>query len=86
VSFLSHMSGARLDLKREQTLVRSMLATVTGLVVAFFAGFGWYLAGKLRSEALTVGPGPAMPAYDDVQFVGLSPGKARLRALDRPGR
>ena len=86
MSFLSHMSGARLDLKREQTLVRSMLATVTGLVVAFFAGFGWYLAGKLRSEALTVGPGPAMPAYDDVQFVGLSPGKARLRAIGaQPG-
>ena len=80
------MSRARLDLTREQTLVRSMLATATGLVVAFFAGGSWYLAGKLRSEALTVGPGPAMPAYDDVQFVGLSPGRARLRAIGaQPG-
>jgi hypothetical protein len=68
------------------SVVRSMLATVTGLVIAFFAGGCWYLAGKLRSEALAVGPGPAMPAYDDVQFVGLSPGKARLRAIGaQPG-
>ena len=66
--------------------VRSMLAAVTGLVVAFFVGGCWYLAGKLRSEALAVGPGPAMPAYDDVQFVGLSPGQAQLRAVgDQPG-
>jgi uncharacterized protein len=65
--------------------VRSMLAAVTGLVVAFFAGSCWYLAGKLRSEALAVGPGLAMPAYDDVQFVGLSPGQAQLRAVgDQP--
>jgi pimeloyl-ACP methyl ester carboxylesterase len=68
------------------SVVRSMLASVTGLVVAFFAGSCWYLAGKLRSEALAVGPGPAMPAYDDVQFVGLSPGKAQLRAIGaQPG-
>jgi len=67
------------------SVVRSVLASVTGLVVAFFAGSCWYLAGKLRSEALTVGPGPAMPAYDDVQFVGLSPGQAQLRAVgDQP--
>jgi uncharacterized protein len=80
------MSRARLDVTREQTLAWSVLATLTGLVVAFFAGSGWYLAGKLRSEALTVGPGPAMPAYDDVQFVGLSPGTARLRAIGaQPG-
>jgi hypothetical protein len=63
-----------------------VLATVTGLVVAFFAGSIWYLAGKIRSEALTAGPGPAMPAYDDVQFAGLIPGKARLRAIGaQPG-
>jgi uncharacterized protein len=63
-----------------------MFATVVSLVVAFFAGGSWYLAGKIRSEALTVGPGPAMPAYDDVQFVGISSGQARLRALGhQPG-
>jgi hypothetical protein len=59
---------------------------VTSLVVAFFAGISWYLAGKIGSEALTVGPGPAMPACDDAQFVGLSPGKAQLRAIgNQPG-
>jgi hypothetical protein len=51
------------------------------LVPAFFFGSGWYLAEKIRSEALAVGPGPAMPAYDDVQFVGLSPEKVQLRAV-----
>jgi alpha-beta hydrolase superfamily lysophospholipase len=62
-----------------------MLAAVIGLVVAFFAGGSWYFAGKIRSEALAAEPGPAMPAYDDVQFVGLSPGKAQLRAIgDQP--
>jgi hypothetical protein len=44
----------------------------TSLVAACFFGGSWYLAEKIRSEALAVGPGPAMPAYDDVQFVGLS--------------
>ena len=55
------------------------------LVAASFFGSGWYLAGKIRSEALVVGPGPAMPAYDDVQFVGVSPGQVELRAIgDQP--
>jgi uncharacterized protein len=62
------------------------MRTVIGLVAAFFAGLSWYLAGKIRSEALTVGPGPAMPAFDDVRIVGLSSGAARLRAIgDQPG-
>jgi len=58
----------------------------SGLTVAFFAGLSWYLAGLIRAEALTVGPAPAMPAFDDVRFVGLSAGEARLRAVgDQPG-
>jgi uncharacterized protein len=64
----------------------SVVKTALGLVAGFFAGSSWYLAGKIRSEALTVGPGPAMPAFDDVRFVGLSCGQARLRAIgDQPG-
>ncbi|HEV2251909.1 MAG TPA: alpha/beta fold hydrolase [Streptosporangiaceae bacterium] len=51
------------------------------LAAAFFFGSSWYLAERIRSEALAVGPGPAMPAYDDVQFVGLSPGNVQLRAV-----
>jgi uncharacterized protein len=63
-----------------------MLTTVISLVVSFFVGGSWYLAGKIRSEALTVGPRPAMPAYNDVRFVGLPPGKAQLRAIGaQPG-
>jgi alpha-beta hydrolase superfamily lysophospholipase len=52
------------------------------LVAACFFGSSWYLAEKIRSEALAVGPGPAMPAYDDVQFVGLSRDRVQLRAVD----
>jgi uncharacterized protein len=64
----------------------SVVKTAAGLVAAFFAGSSWYLAGKIRSEALAVGPGPSMPAFDDVRFVGLSSGQARLRAIgDQPG-
>ena len=61
--------------------MRPVPATVTGLAVASFAGTSWYLAGKIRAEALTVGPGAATPAYDDVRFVGLAPGTAALRAV-----
>jgi pimeloyl-ACP methyl ester carboxylesterase len=62
-----------------------VLAAVIGLTAAFFAGGGWYLAGKIRSEALAVEPGAAMPAYDDAQVVGLSPGRVQLRAIgDQP--
>ena len=51
------------------------------LVAASFVGSSWYLAERIRSEALTVAPGPAIPAYDDVQFVGLSPEKVQLIAV-----
>ena len=63
----------------------SVLAALISLTAAFFVGSGWYLADKIRSEALAVEPGPAMPAYDDVQFVGLPPGQVQLRAIgDQP--
>ena len=52
-----------------------------GLAVGVLAGISWHLAGKIQSEALAVEPCPAMPAYDDVRFVGLSPGQARLVAI-----
>ena len=51
------------------------------LAAASFFGSSWYLAERIRSEALAVGPGPAMPAYDDVQFVGVSPKQVQLRAV-----
>lgn len=60
-------------------------AAVTSLAAASFLGGGWYLAEKIRSEALAVAPGPAVPAFDDVQFAALRPGEARLRAIgDQP--
>jgi uncharacterized protein len=71
-------------------LAWSVIPGGMSLVAASFFGSSWYLAGKIRSEALAVGPGPAMPAYDDVQFVGLSSGQVQLRAvghqpaLDKP--
>lgn len=62
-----------------------MLATAASLTVAILVGSSWYFAEKIRSEALAVEPGTAMPAYDDVQFVGLSPGQAQLIAIgDQP--
>jgi hypothetical protein len=62
-----------------------MLATLIGFMAAFFAGGGWYLADKIRSEALAIEPAPAMPAYDDVQIVALSAGQVQLRAIgDQP--
>ena len=62
-------------------LAWSVIPGGMSLVAASFLGSSWYLAGKIRSEALAIGPGPAMPAYDDVQFVGLSSGRVRLRAV-----
>jgi alpha-beta hydrolase superfamily lysophospholipase len=59
----------------------TMTAGAMGLAAALFGGGGWYLSGRIRSEALAVGPGPAWPAYDDVQFVALAPGQAQLRAV-----
>src|SRR5215470_3688000 len=62
-----------------------MFAAVISLVVAFFVGGGWYLADKIRSEALAVESAAAMPAYDDVQIVELSSGQVQLRAIgDEP--
>jgi uncharacterized protein len=58
-----------------------MLAAVASLTGAIFVGSSWYFAEKIRSEALTAEPGPAMPSYDDAQFVGLSGGQARLLAI-----
>jgi pimeloyl-ACP methyl ester carboxylesterase len=55
-----------------------------GLTGVVLAG-SWYLAEKIRSEALVARPGSAMPAYDDVRFVGLSPRQAQLLAIgDQP--
>ena len=67
-------------------LLPGAVRAASGLTVAFLAGLSWYLAGLIRAEALTVGPAPAMPAFDDVRFVGLASGKARLRAVGhQPG-
>jgi uncharacterized protein len=57
--------------------------TAGGLAAAVLLGSSWYLAGKIRAEALAVAPCPAMPAYDDVRFTGLSPGQAQLTAIGR---
>ena len=73
-------------IRNPRRAVWRVLATVTGLVVAGVAGGSWYFAGKIRSEALTAGAGPAMPAYDDVQCAGLLPGEVQLRAIGaQPG-
>src|SRR5260370_8743551 len=69
------------ELRNVRQLVWSMSAGGMSLVAAFFFGSSWYLAEKIRSEALAVGPGPAMPAYDDVQVVGVSPAKVQLRGV-----
>jgi pimeloyl-ACP methyl ester carboxylesterase len=67
-------------------LLPGAVRAASGLTVAFLAGLSWYLAGLIRAEALTVGPAPAMPAFDDVRFVGLASGKAWLRAVGhQPG-
>jgi uncharacterized protein len=52
-------------------------------MAAGLIGASWYLAGKIRSEALAVRPCPAMPAYDDVRFAAVSPGQARLVPVGR---
>ena len=69
------------ELRNLRQLAWSMIPGGMSLLAAFFLGSSWYLAERIRSEALAVGPGPAMPAYDDVQFVGLSPEKVQLRAV-----
>jgi uncharacterized protein len=62
-------------------LAWSLIPAGMSLAAASFLGSSWYLADRIRSEALAVGPGPAMPAYDDVQFVGLSSDQVQLRAV-----
>jgi uncharacterized protein len=69
------------ELRNVRQLAWSVIAGGMSLAAASFVGSSWYLAEKIRSEALAVGPGPAMPAYDDVQFVGLSPEEVQLRAV-----
>jgi uncharacterized protein len=72
-------------LRNLRRLAWSLIPGGTGLAAACFFGSSWYLAGKIRSEALAVGPGQAMPAYDDVQVVGLPSGLVQLRAVgDQP--
>ena len=62
-------------------LVWSMIPGGMSLVAVSFFGSSWYLAGKIRSEALAVGPPPAVPGYDHVQVVGVSATQVRLRAV-----
>src|SRR5215813_9350671 len=62
-------------------LLWSMLAAVVALALVFFVGGGWYFAGQIRSGALAVEPGTALPAYTDVRVVGVAPGLVRLRAI-----
>jgi uncharacterized protein len=73
------------ELRNLRQLAWSLISAGMSLTAASFFGSSWYLAGKIRSEALAVGPGPAMPAYDDVRFVGVSPQQVQLRAVgDQP--
>jgi uncharacterized protein len=58
-----------------------VLAVVVALGLVFSAGGGWYFAGQIRSGALAVEPGTALPAYTDVRVVGVAPGLLRLRAI-----
>ena len=62
-------------------LLWSVLAVVVALALVFFIGGGWYFAGQIRSGALAVEPGTALPAYTDVRVVGVAPGLVRLRAI-----
>jgi uncharacterized protein len=69
------------ELRNLRQLAWSMIPGGMSLVAASFFGSSWYLAERIRSEALAVGPGPAMPAYDDVRFAGVSPEQVQLRAV-----
>jgi uncharacterized protein len=60
-------------------------AMAVGLAATCFLGIAWYLAEKIRSEALAIAPGPAIPPFDDVRFAALRPGEVQLRAIgDQP--
>jgi alpha-beta hydrolase superfamily lysophospholipase len=64
---------------------QSAIAAVISLVATSFLGSAWYLAEKIRSEALAVAPGPAMPPFDDVRFAAVQPGKVQLLGVgDQP--
>jgi len=73
--------AARRPHRWPRRLLWSVLAAVIALALVFFAGGGWYFAGQIRSEALAVEPGTALPAYTDVRVVGVAPGLVRLRAI-----
>jgi uncharacterized protein len=65
--------------------VWSATTAAISLVATSLLGSAWYLAEKIRSEALAVAPGPALPPFDDAQFAALEPGKVQLRAIgDQP--
>ncbi len=82
---LHRVAPAAKELPDARRLAWSAVAAVTSFAATSFLGSGWYLAEKIRSEALAVAPAPEMPAFDDVQFAALRPGEARLRAIgDQP--
>lgn len=82
---LHRVTSAAKELPDVRRLAWSASAAAISLVATSFLGSAWYLAEKIRSEALAVAPGPAMPAFDDVQFAALQPGKVQLRAIgDQP--
>jgi hypothetical protein len=81
---IKNLQEYSINAQRER-LERSMLAAMTGLAVTYCIGISWYFAEKIRSEALAVEPGPAIPAYDDAQFIGLQARQAQLLAIgDQP--
>ena len=73
------------QLPNARRTVWSAIAAAISLVTTALLGSAWYLAEKIRSEALAVAPGPALPPFDDVRFAALEPGKVQLRAIgDQP--
>src|SRR5689334_2232899 len=80
-SYPRPVASVEKELRNLRQLAWSLISGGMSLTAASFFGSSWYLAGRIRSEALAVGPGPAMPAYDDVQFVGVSPAQVQLRAV-----
>jgi uncharacterized protein len=66
-------------------LAWSAAAAAASLAATSFLGSAWYLAEKIRSEALAVAPGPATLAFDDVRVASLRPGEVQLLAVgDQP--
>ena len=84
-SYPRSVASVEKERRNLRQLAWSLIPGGMSLVAASFFGSSWYLAQRIRSEALAVGPGPAMPAYDDVRFVGVAPGQVQLRAVgDQP--